>query len=48
MNEIKTQLAKLEEERFLLEMKDHWTCEDSRRDDELAKEIKNLKKMLDK
>lgn len=45
--EIEKRIEKLENDRFFLNMKDRWNFNDYRRDDELKKEIKNLKKILD-
>ena len=44
--EILNKIDELENRAFLLKMKDHWTREDFARDDELFKEIRVLKEML--
>ena len=48
IKEMKERIAKLEKERFYLDMKDHWTRRDFDKDDELLGEIKNLKKMIER
>ena len=42
-NDVMKKIEQLEEERFLLAMKDRWNNEDRKRDDELFAAIKKLK-----
>lgn len=42
-NDVMKKIEQLEEERFLLAMKDRWNNEDRKRDDELLATIKKLK-----
>ena len=44
--ELERRLADLEERRFYLDMKDHWSRADFDRDDELAREIREIKAKL--
>ena len=46
--EIEKKINEIEDRRFLLAMKDHWTREDFRWDDKMYAEIKNLRKELQK
>ena len=45
-HEIEKRIEKIEEERFYLAMKDHWTREDFDKDREYLREINKLKKDL--
>lgn len=46
--EIKEKIEKLEMRKFYLNMVDRWAREDYNRMDEINKELRNLKEMLDK
>ena len=46
--EIEEKIEKLEMRKFMLNMVDRWTREDYNRMDEINKELRNLKEMLDK
>lgn len=46
--EIEEKIEKLEMRKFYLNMVDRWTREDYNRMDEINKELRNLKEMLDK
>ena len=46
--EIEKKIEKIEDMRFLLAMKDHWTREDFRWDDKQAHELQELHKELAK
>lgn len=45
--EIEKRIEDIKEERFFLAMKDFWSREDFKKDDQLKAEIKELKKALD-
>lgn len=45
--DIKKQIDELAGQRFALQMKDHWSADDSNRDHELFMEINRLRALID-
>lgn len=48
IEELKKELEEIEERRFYLDMKDHWSNEDYTKDDELLKRRKEIEEELKK